>query len=349
MKKKRLTLLIVENSSAEIEALRRHFEMIRGYDFRILVAASSEEALLALRRGSVHLLFINYRLAGENGLDLYRRIRISGFEQPVILFTDVGDERLAARVMREGVSDYLVKADLNPHSLKHSVQYVMMRYENERRRNQIEQELVRLARTDELTGFYNRRYFLECLHYEMQRARRSGSPLSLLMIDLDHFKRINDRYGHIMGDIAMSTTARIISDLLRNTDIAGRYGGEEFCVLLPDTSLSGARVIAERMRQHIEREEFPSSGGASFHVTCSIGIAEMERRTCDVAAFIKQADDALYQAKSSGRNLVVPMPGNDKQRAKKVGNAVGGRKKQATVTAAPVGASAAVAEEVRDS
>ncbi len=349
MRKKRLTLLIVENSPDDMEILRRQFETVRGYDFRILFSSNSKETLQILRRGGIHLLFINYRLVGASGLDLYRRIRVSGFEQPVILFTDVGDERLAARVMREGISDYLVRADLNPHSLKHSVQYVIMRYENERRRNQIEQELVRLARTDELTGFYNRRYFLECLHYEMQRSRRSGSPLALLMIDLDHFKRINDRYGHIMGDIAMSTTARIISELLRNTDIAGRYGGEEFCVLLPDTSLSGARVIAERMRQHIEREEFPSSGGASFHVTCSIGIAVLERRIGDVAAFIKQADDALYQAKSSGRNLVAPVQENAKQPTKRAGKAVGERKRRSATVAEPVSAPAVMAEKIRDS
>lgn len=349
MKKKRITLLIVENNPAEIEAIRRQFEMVRGCDFRILVASNSEEALLALRKGCVHLLFINYRLDGENGLDLYRRMRVSGFEQPVILFTDVGDERLAARVMREGVSDYLVRADLNSDSLRHSVQYAMMRYEKESRRNQIEQELVRLARTDDLTGFYNRRYFLECMHYEMQRSRRSGSSLSLLMIDLDHFKRVNDRYGHIIGDIAMSTTARIISDLLRNTDIAGRYGGEEFCVLLPDTCLTGARVIAERMRQHIEREEFPSSGGSSFHVTCSIGVAEMERRTCDVAAFIQQADDALYQAKTSGRNLVAAVTGSAEQPPHRAKIAEGRRKKRSAVIASQAGVSAANAEKVRDS
>jgi len=224
------------------------------------------------------------------------------------MLTGKGDERLAAAAMRSGADDYLVKEDLNPDTIHRSLRFVLERYDNERKRAEFEAELMRMARFDELTGVANRRYLLDRLTQEMLRARRYGSPLCILMLDLDHFKRINDTYGHIVGDTVLATVASILRQTIRATDIPGRYGGEEFCVVLTETKADGAHLVAERLRRRIAAEAFPAAAGQSFHVTCSIGLAPYHETIKDVLAFIARADQALYRAKAAGRDRIVHAP-----------------------------------------
>ena len=169
-------------------------------------------------------------------------------------------------------------------------------------------ELQQLVRFDELTGLYNRRYLLERLTQEIQRARRYRSPLSLLMLDVDHFKRINDTHGHIVGDTVLAAIAAELQRALRATDIPARYGGEELCIVLPETQLDGAYLLAERLRHQIAALTFTNTGGQTFLVTCSIGAAMLPDRAADSRAFLALADGALYQAKAHGRNCVVLAP-----------------------------------------
>ncbi len=163
-------------------------------------------------------------------------------------------------------------------------------------------ELQRMANTDALTGLFNRRYLMARLDEELARARRYRHRLCLMVIDLDHFKQVNDSYGHPKGDEVLTTGARLIHESVRYTDIAARFGGEEFCVVLPETSMDKARHLAERVRARLEDELYIDADGLPFRVTCSIGLA-----TCDdgdAAALFKAADEALYAAKAAGRNRV---------------------------------------------
>lgn len=162
-------------------------------------------------------------------------------------------------------------------------------------------ELERLARTDSLTGLLNRQRLMERLEKEVERATRYGRPLSVMIMDLDHFKEVNDNYGHLAGDSVLVSTAKTVSSTLRATDFAGRYGGEEFCVVLPETGMDGAADLAQRLREAVENKEHYIDG-ASLTVTCSIGVAEAE--SGDVEETIAMADAALYLAKGSGRNRV---------------------------------------------
>lgn len=160
--------------------------------------------------------------------------------------------------------------------------------------------------TDGLTGLFNRRHMMESLDEEAARHRRHERPFSVLMIDVDHFKPFNDRNGHQAGDDALVRTARVIQSALREVDRAGRYGGEEFIVMLPETTRSAALEVAERIRVRMAAESFGPEGGPAQSLTLSAGVAEFPRDGESVEAIISSADAALYEAKRKGRNRVVP-------------------------------------------
>jgi diguanylate cyclase (GGDEF)-like protein/PAS domain S-box-containing protein len=165
------------------------------------------------------------------------------------------------------------------------------------------QELERLAKHDPLTELYNRRYFIDQLELEFRRAKRYNASLSVLIMDLDHFKDVNDTHGHLVGDKVLISVARSITNTTRSTDVAGRYGGEEFCMILPSTDAEKARITAEKLRTAISMNRH--HGNFEFSVTCSIGITEVDPEDSDLLLLIRRADEALYLAKGAGRNCSV--------------------------------------------
>jgi diguanylate cyclase (GGDEF)-like protein len=167
-----------------------------------------------------------------------------------------------------------------------------------------QKELELLARTDALTGLHNHRHFMDQLSHEIKLAIQHDSPLSVMILDLDDFKRVNDTYGHLVGDRVISTIAELIKRHVRSTDIAARYGGDEFCVALPNTTAPGARDLARILCQEIGGIVFSADHEAVFHVTCSIGLAQFHRNMKNSLVILKFADQALYKAKSGGRNRV---------------------------------------------
>ena len=164
-------------------------------------------------------------------------------------------------------------------------------------------EIIReMAIRDELTGLYNRRHVLELLEYEKNRSSRGGGLFCLAMLDIDHFKNVNDTHGHLTGDTVLRAVATMINKTLRNTEFCGRYGGEEFLIVLAQTDIKGALIGAERVRTNIENILFPDIG-SDFKVTVSIGLSEYQIRE-DIDKIIARADEALYRAKNGGRNRV---------------------------------------------
>lgn len=167
-----------------------------------------------------------------------------------------------------------------------------------------EEGLRQLAHLDPLTGIGNRRYLIERAEHERIRAERFGSPLSLLMLDIDHFKRINDQFGHAVGDDAICRVARTCADGVREIDVVGRYGGEEFVIVLPGTDLEGARELAERLRRAIGEIEVGSMDGGSCRLSASVGLSTYYHGD-GLEQMLAAADAALYRAKSLGRNRVI--------------------------------------------
>ena len=164
--------------------------------------------------------------------------------------------------------------------------------------------LSEVSSKDALTGLYNRGYVVEKLESEINRSLRHGSPMSLLMLDIDHFKRINDTYGHAAGDQVLQAVGRLLRDSCRVYDVPGRFGGEEFCIVLPETRLGNTSTVAERIRGRLEATELPCGDGLAV-VTASIGVAGLESaEALSPSALIERADRALYSAKNRGRNRV---------------------------------------------
>jgi diguanylate cyclase (GGDEF)-like protein len=164
-------------------------------------------------------------------------------------------------------------------------------------------EVQRLAITDGLTGTYNRRHFFGLAENELSRASRFGHPVSAIMLDVDHFKQVNDTYGHAVGDQVLCAVTRRCSESIRDIDILGRYGGEEFAIILPATDLSGAHSVAERLRRCVADVPIPTEQG-DLTITISLGVASTLQPDGDVATLLNRADAAMYAAKQAGRNRV---------------------------------------------
>jgi diguanylate cyclase (GGDEF)-like protein len=168
---------------------------------------------------------------------------------------------------------------------------------------QTNRELEQLSIIDDLTGLFNRKKIMEQFHSEVVRARRSESPLAVLMLDIDHFKETNDTYGHQVGDVVLTQLAESLLDSVRECDFVGRYGGEEFLLLLPDSSTSDGITTAERIQDHINDLSI-EAGSETITVSVSIGVSEFPKDGLEVASVLRMADDALYCSKDNGRNQI---------------------------------------------
>ncbi len=201
-------------------------------------------------------------------------------------------------IRRGDQSDHLI-VDLRKHVARLETENIDLMVRN--------RFLSEVTARDSLTGLYSRWYVLDKIESEINRSLRSGSPMSLLMLDIDHFKKVNDTFGHSAGDQVLQLVGKLLKESCRVYDVPGRYGGEEFCVLLPDTAMENTPRVAERIRARLESSEI-SVGGAMVGVTASIGIAGLD--SSDVQSFfsptalIDRADRALYTAKHRGRNRV---------------------------------------------
>jgi diguanylate cyclase (GGDEF)-like protein len=275
-------------------------------------------------------LFARYYEA-EDGLDGFKKLlaspvdiilcdlempRIDGFkflsmlksrpdlqDVPVIILTGMNDRELKIKGLEQGASDYITKP-FDPEELVARVNvHLKIKHlqDDLKRSNEL---LLELSNTDHLTGLFNRRYLMEALDKEVQRSNRKGGNLSLIIMDIDHFKKVNDTFGHLQGDVVLQRVALNLQKELRSYDIAARYGGEEFIAVLPDATLKEATFVANRVRQSIQGVKF---GGAlsPLAITVSLGVATFPVLGCSTMdAFIKLADDALYRAKANGRNRV---------------------------------------------
>ncbi|MCG7200395.1 sensor domain-containing diguanylate cyclase [Marinobacter pelagius] len=178
-------------------------------------------------------------------------------------------------------------------------------------RKALEDELEELATRDPLTGLYNRRESSRLLEEELERARRYNRPLALLWVDFDHFKEINDTHGHAAGDSVLKSVSQLLEDSVRSVDSVGRFGGEEFVIILPEMAVREAHETAERLRQRVSGQRYPLDGGAPVPMTISVGVAVYPDHGADAAMLCAAADRAMYEAKRRGRNCVVMAPDAD--------------------------------------
>ena len=263
------------------------------------------DAVAQARAGGFELMIVSLGLKESDPLRLCSQLRSMEETRsvPLLILVDDSPDEMARLVkgLEIGVNDYLIRPiDRNEMYARVRTQLRRRRYEERLRANY--HLSMAMAVTDSLTGLYNRRYMESHLASLLAQVR-ADRPLSLMIIDIDHFKPINDTHGHAVGDEVLREFAGRIGRSVRGIDLAARFGGEEFVVIMPDTNLSSAAGVAERLRLAIAEEAFPiSSQPAGIQVTASIGVAGPGG---GAAAMLKRADEALYEAKRSGRNRVV--------------------------------------------
>lgn len=312
-------VLIVDDDRSSLALVRRGLESF-GYSF--LEAHDGAEALSAIRQHRPDLIVMDVEMPGLGGVEVCRIVKANAGESgfgfvPVILMTArQGSGKVEG--LELGADDYLIKP-FDPLELSARVksmlrlkllqdQLIEKNRELDKANKELDrrrQELLALSRTDALTNLFNRRHFEERLSTEFARSHRYRVPLSCVMMDIDHFKRVNDTYGHPFGDEVIRSVARVAQKALRDTDLLARYGGEELVALLPETGPKEAHRVAERVRTDIEALSWELPGFDTIRCTASLGVATFPVPSIETAeALIKTADECLYSAKQNGRNQV---------------------------------------------
>ena len=271
------------------------------------VEPNPNEALFRVAEGNYDLVVVSLALENYDALRLCSQLRSLDRTRNVsiLAITDGEDDTRMNRGLEIGINDYLTRPiDKNELQARVRTQIRKKRY-TERLRDNVQMS-IELAITDSLTGLYNRRYMESHLTTLVEQAATRGKPLTALVLDIDYFKAINDTHGHDAGDDVLRDFATRIRKAIRGIDLACRYGGEEFVIVMPETDMAVATVVAERLRRRIASERFSIQQGASaIEVTISVGIATLDTADDTAASILKRADQALYRAKRDGRNRVV--------------------------------------------
>jgi len=289
---------------ADDERLTRRIleDTLTGWGYEVILATNGNEAWDLLQsEDAPSLVILDWVMPGLDGLEICRRLRMreKGDYVYAILLTAKTDPEDIIRGLESGADDYILKP-FNAEELKYRIKIGA-------RIVDLEQRVLNLARTDPLTELANRRAFMERLEAESNRAQRQDQTLGIIILDLDHFKNINDNYGHQVGDLVLREVGRGLCNVCRSYDFIGRYGGEEFIVGLPGTDLDVVNRTAERIRISLEKNQIPLADEDRFvSITASLGGAVLDKSSDEsIDSLIKRADDALYAAKSGGRNRVV--------------------------------------------
>jgi len=297
-----LKILICDDDPADRKLVRTYLQQVTGREVVLLEASRTEEIRNALGRGRIDLVLMDNQMPEKSGMDWLPEIAKRQLA-PVVMLTGSGTEEVAVQALQEGAVGYLSKNNLSYEKLVNTIDAALDKWTRLQQAKADKKELERLANFDSLTGLYNRQAILGKLCELINHAKRYKEDFSLSMLDIDHFKRVNDRYGHLTGDEVLEKIATLIRRNIRDTDVAGRYGGEEFIIILPQADLSSALVLAERIRGIIESAEMKDSAGNVFAITVSLGLSSWEPGEDD-HSLISRTDEALYKAKENGRNRV---------------------------------------------
>jgi len=304
-------ILVVDDVATNLRLVQGH---LRSEGYQVLLASSGEEALRMIEAEQPDLILLDVVMPRIDGFETCRRIREDPATRhiPVILVTALTDLDHKAQGQQAGADDFVTKPFDRNELLIRVRSMLRIKALHDRLAQKIAElesakiRLRALADTDPLTSLYNKRYLTEGLRLEVARADRYKNPLSLVMIDVDHFKAINDEFGHVTGDVVLQQLATLFVNGVRAIDIATRYGGEEFAIVLPETPAAGAELVARRLLGQVKRHRFLDAEGEPLgSITISLGVASHGSDSTDAETLIKLADARLYEAKQRGRDCVV--------------------------------------------
>lgn len=296
-------VLLVDEDSVSAKQIQR----ILGENFALDIATDAQAGIQSAADGSYECIIVSTRASGYDPLRLCAQIRSLERSNlvPIVLLADESDEEYVIRGLELAVNDYVLRPVERQELIARLRTQIRRKRYNDGLRSSVA-KTVEMAITDSLTGLYNRRYLDSHLKTLFDRAAARRTPLSVMLVDIDRFKSINDVWGHDAGDAVLNEFANRLRRNLRGIDLVCRYGGEEFVIVMPETEPAVAEKVAERIRGQIADTPFSLGGsGKSIEVTASLGVAGMHAAGDSVEALMKRADLALYQAKMRGRNQVV--------------------------------------------
>lgn len=312
------TILVVDDMQVNLQLLSL---LLSRHAYRVITASDGDTALAAVEKDPPDLILLDIMMPGMDGYEVCQELkhRDSTKDIPIIFISALSDVFDKVKAFSLGAVDYIMKpvqteellARVSTHLIIRNLQKSLQEKNDllereimERKRVQV--ELERIATTDSLTGLYNRRYFFNLGESEFAKAMRYKRPISVILLDADHFKTINDSYSHAAGDQALIHLANQLHRHTRSADIVARYGGEEFIILLPETTAQDACIVAERIRETIQHSTL-SYENIKYSYTISLGIADnqVSGLNPNFETILSLADRALYQAKDNGRNCSV--------------------------------------------
>ena len=291
-------ILLIEDDRLQFRVTERLLANARMACFSVDWAQTFEDGLSRLLAGGYAACLLDYQLGARDGLMLLREVRAAHCDTPVIFLTADASEQVDEAAMQAGASDYLVKGEITPRMLERSIRYSL-------KLAGVMRELRQLATRDALTSLLNRRAFDTLLSEEIDRARRLGHPLTLVLLDLDHFKTINDTHGHPAGDAVLAASARLLESEVRSIDRVARIGGEEFAVLLMETAGVDGLAVAQRLVEAMRARPVTVVDGVTLTYTVSAGVAGLSAQGEAETGLMASADKALYAAKRGGRDRAV--------------------------------------------
>ena len=304
-------ILVVDDIPVNIQLLKKQLNS-EGYE--AIVARNGEEALVQVEKEKPDLVLLDVMMPKMDGFETCKILKSNEKTKyiPIIMVTALNEIQDKVKGIEAGADDFITKPFNKLELLARVKSLLRIKRLHDQLQEKVEQleqakeRLRELAVTDGLTGLYNHRYFKRFLTQEILRAERHKTPVSLVMLDIDYFKKYNDTHGHLAGDNVLRQVAKLMVQNIRSIDVAARYGGEEFAIVLPQADRKSARVVADKLKNLIEQHKFQNeTTQPNGKLTVSMGIATFPENASGLEELIKRADQRLYQAKALGRNRVV--------------------------------------------
>ncbi len=291
-------ILLIDDDRMQFRLTQAYVKSFQHDRYELEWAATYEDGIQKLMSGKYDACLLDYQLGDRDGLQLIRDAMSQGCRTPIVFLTAEKASRVDIAAMNAGALDSLVKGEFTARMMERSLRYAL-------KLGETLEALRRMATRDQLTGLLNRREFERILIEEEERVRRFKHSLGLVMVDIDHFKRVNDTHGHMAGDVVLREVARRVAETVRTVDRAMRYGGEELALTLVQTDRAGALDLARRVCQAVAREPVLVSETLALNITVSAGAAAMPQDADSGPKLLNAADKALYAAKARGRNCAV--------------------------------------------
>jgi len=287
-------ILLIEEDPKEVRQIRRWLTAPGNNHFSVEAAGRLSSGLKRLSVNRYELVLLNLTLPDSSGMDTLHRVRKQAPHVPIIVQTHLDDDAVAVGTVKQGAQDFLPKSQMDAGLLSRSIRYAI-------ERQRLLEEIRNLSLVDELTGLHNRRGFTTLAENRLKLAKRAGERMHLLFIDLDHLKKINDRWGHTQGDEALRETARILRQTFRESDVLARVGGDEFCVLARECRPNSSRVLTARLRRNLKERN--RQADSRYRLSVSLGVVHSDPGGDSTPSdLLHEADRLMYRHKRNKKN-----------------------------------------------